>query len=269
VLTSQQLGVTVETGSGRVKKYQRIAEAIRAGIRNGELRPGDQLPAETVLAERHDTTVPTVRQAKAVLQAEGLIESRHGIGTFVREESRLQRRSRSRYGEARGRSGLLTDTLRHEIVAAGPAPAPARVAEVMGIEVDETVVIRRRDLYDESDKLQEVGASYLPVGFAADTYLAEPRVVPKALFRCVEEVAGRRYATATDHWVARPATLDECDKFGITVGAYVLHVVHVARDEDGDVLEVSESIWPADRVRFIDEYDVPSEPTSVGVKSDV
>lgn len=259
----------MDAGSGRVKKYQQIADAIRAGVRSGDLCPGDQLPAETVLAERHHTTVPTVRQAKAVLQAEGLIESRHGIGTFVREESRLQRRSRSRYGEARGRSGLLTDTLRHEIVSAGPEPAPARIAEVMGVEEDETVIVRRRDLYDESDQLQEVGASYLPVGFAADTYLAKPQVVPKALFRCVEEIAGRRYATATDHWIARPANPDECDKFGIVIGAYVLHVIHVARDERGDVLEVSESIWPADRVRFIDEYDVSSESASGGVKSDV
>ncbi|WP_161962366.1 GntR family transcriptional regulator [Nocardioides speluncae] len=252
-----------------MKKYQQIAEAIRTGIRDGEFRPGDQLPAETVLAERHQATVPTVRQAKAVLQAEGLIESRHGIGTFVREESRLQRRSRSRYGEARGRSGLLTDSLRHDIVSARSEPAPARIADVMGIELDEAVVVRRRDLYDESDQLQEIGASYLPVEFAAGTYLAEPDVVPKALFLCVEEVTKRRYATATDHWVARPATPDECDRFGIAIGAYVLHVIHVARDEGGDVLEVSESIWPADRVRFIDEYDVPSEPTSLAVKSDV
>ena len=28
----------------------------------------------------------------------------------------------------------------------------------------------------------------------------------------------------------------------------------------GDVLEVSESIWPADRVMFLDEYDIPADP---------
>jgi hypothetical protein len=27
----------------------------------------------------------------------------------------------------------------------------------------------------------------------------------------------------------------------------IMHVIHTAYDEDGDVLEVSESIWPADR----------------------
>lgn len=259
----------VDAGSGRAKKYQQIAEAIRAEIGNGTLGPGDRLPAETVIAQRHHATVPTVRQAKAVLQAEGLIESRHGIGTFVRTESRLQRRSRARYGEARGRTGLLTDSLRHEITAAGPDAVPTRIAAAMGIEPGTTVVVRRRNLYDEADQLQEVGASYLPAAFAIDTYLAEPSVVPKALFRCVEEITGRRYATATDHWVARPATPDECDSFGIVIGAYVLHVIHAVRDEAGDVLEVSESIWPADRVAFIDEYDVPAKPTAAPRRSDV
>jgi GntR family transcriptional regulator len=256
-------------GSSRMPKYHRIAEAIRADVRAGTLQPGDRLPAETAIAHDHSTSVPTVRQAMAVLRAEGLIESRHGVGTFVKAESRLQRRSRNRYGEARGRSGLLTNTLRHDITSAGPEPAPERIAELMGRPAEETVVVRRRDLYDESDQLQEIGASYLPADFAADTYLAQPKVVPKALFRCVEEITGRTYHHATDHWVARPATQEETDRFDLTIGAYVLHVVHVARDESGDVLEVSESIWPADRVAFIDDYEIPEAPAEEPTKSDV
>ena len=43
-------------------------------------------------------------------------------------------------------------------------------------------------------------------------------------------------------------------------GAAVLHVIHTARDENGDVLEVSESIWPADRVVVIDDYEIEQEP---------
>lgn len=45
----------------------------------------------------------------------------------------------------------------------------------------------------------------------------------------------------------------------------IMHVIHTAYDEDGDVLEVSESIWPADRVILIDDYPIeqkPEEPTA-------
>jgi GntR family transcriptional regulator len=94
-------------------KYQRVANDLRRRIRQGEWQPGDRLPAETALAEHYDLSVPTMRQAVAVLRAEGAVESRHGVGTFVKEERRLHRRSRDRYGRARKDSRLLTAHLEH------------------------------------------------------------------------------------------------------------------------------------------------------------
>ncbi|MGL4340318.1 MAG: GntR family transcriptional regulator [Rhodoglobus sp.] len=252
----------------RMPKYQQLAEVIRERVRSGDLRPGDKLPSETTLAQDHRKSLPTVRQALATLKAEGLIESRQGIGTFVRAETRLQRRSRNRYGAARTRTGLLNGKFRHEITAAGPAPLPPRIADMMGADADQTAIVRKRHLYDDNN-LQEIGASYLPLDIAANTYLAEPTVVPKALFKCVEELTGRKYSHATDHWIARPATADEADSFDLPIGTYVLHVVHIARDEQAAVLEVSESIWPADRVALIDDYDIASEAGTAPVKSDI
>ena len=241
-------------------KYQRIASALRGDIRAGTYGPGDRLPAETALMERFKVSLPTLRQAIGLLRAEGLVESRHGIGTFVREDRRLTRRSRHRYGAARGRAGLLNAYLRHEIGFAGRGPAPERIAEAIGLPAGEEVVIRRRRLYDrETGRLEEIGASYLPVAIAGGTYLEQPAVVPKALFRCVEEITGRRYATAMDRWVARLASSEEAAAFELATGAPILHVIHTARDDNGEVLEVSESIWPADRVVFLDEYDIPAD----------
>lgn len=249
-----------ETGA-RLPKYHRIADALREQVRTGQLAPGDRLPAETAIATTHHTSVPTVRQAMSVLRAEGLIESRHGIGTFVRAAHRLQRRSRNRYGEARGRDGLLTNTLRHEIVSAGSEPVSDQIADCLDVPPGTEVVVRRRRLYDEDNRLTEIGASYLPKDIAAGTYLEEPAVVPKALFRCVEELTGRRYTHARDQVTARRATEAEADAFELPLGAYVLHLIHTAADQDGDVLEVSESIWPADTVIFVDQYPIPAEAT--------
>lgn len=120
---------------------------------------------------------------------------------------------------------------------------------------------RRRSRYDEDNRLAELGASYLPKEIAGGTFLEEPTVVPKALFRCVEDLTGRRYTDARDQVTARRATDAEADRFGLALGAYVLHLVHTATDENGDVLEVSESIWPADNVIFVDHYPIPAGPT--------
>ena len=248
-------------------KYQRIASALRSDIRSGTYAPGDRLPAETALMERFKVSLPTLRQAIGLLRAEGLVESRHGIGTFVKVDRRLTRRSRHRYGAARGRAGLLNAHLRHEITFAGRGPLPERIAEAMDATPGEDVVIRRRSLYDrDTGRLEEIGASYVPVAIAGGTFLEKPEVVPKALFRCVEDFTGRRYTTAMDRWVARLASPEEAGAFELPSGSPVLHVIHTARDENGDVLEVSESIWPADRVVFLDEYDIPADPAPVDPK---
>ncbi|WP_308315001.1 GntR family transcriptional regulator [Streptomyces sp. C10-9-1] len=61
-----------------------IAEDLRTQITAGHLKPGDRLPSEPKLATHYKVSTPTVRQALALLQAEGLIEKTHGKGNFVR-----------------------------------------------------------------------------------------------------------------------------------------------------------------------------------------
>src|SRR5262245_57044277 len=87
--------------AGFAPKYIRVADELRREIREGVYAPGDRLPAETALVDRFRLGLPTIRQALGVLRAEGLIESIHGVGTFVKVDRRLQRRSRHRYGRAR------------------------------------------------------------------------------------------------------------------------------------------------------------------------
>lgn len=242
-------------------KYHRVASAIRAQIRSGELSPGARLPAETALASKFRVSLPVIRQALALLRSEGLIESRQGIGTFVRQDRRLQCRSRRRYGRARADQQLLTSHLRHEILYAGRAPAPAHIAERFGIQPGDELVIRRRRLHDPNDdRPQELGVSWLPVDIAGGTYLEQPTVVPKALFLCVEELSGRRYAHATDYWVARQPSIEEVELLELPAATPVLHVVHTARADDGTVLEVSESVWPAERIAVVDEYPIDDQP---------
>jgi GntR family transcriptional regulator len=244
----------------RAPKYHRIADALRRDISDGTFAPGQTLPAETALAERFEVSVPTMRHALAQLRAEGIIESQHGIGTFVKIIKRLERNSRRRYPRARVDRQLLTSHLRHQIVEAGRAPAPDHVARAMGISPGSEVVLRRRHLFNkETGKPEELGASYLPVSIAGGTFLEQRDVTPQALFLCMEELSGKRYTTARDEWTARLPTGDEAAFLDLATGAAVMHVMHVARADDGSVLEVSESTWPADRIVISDEYEIAAE----------
>ncbi|MFC5719618.1 winged helix-turn-helix domain-containing protein, partial [Streptomyces gamaensis] len=45
---------------------------------------GDRLPAETDLARHYRVSMPTMRAALALLEAEGIVEKHHGRGNFIR-----------------------------------------------------------------------------------------------------------------------------------------------------------------------------------------
>ena len=56
---------------------------IRAAVASGRLAPGERLPALRELAAELGVNHNTLRAAVAKLEHEGLLESRHGTGTFV------------------------------------------------------------------------------------------------------------------------------------------------------------------------------------------
>lgn len=60
-----------------------IVENLAASIREGRLQPGEKLPTEAEIMSRFDVSRTVVREALSKLQASSLVETRHGIGTFV------------------------------------------------------------------------------------------------------------------------------------------------------------------------------------------
>jgi DNA-binding transcriptional MocR family regulator len=64
-------------------RYRAIADAIRAAILEGELRPGDKLPTHRALASQMGVTAGTVSRAYAVAAEWGLVTARVGAGTVV------------------------------------------------------------------------------------------------------------------------------------------------------------------------------------------
>lgn len=60
-----------------------IARELEAMIMEGVISPGDRLPPERELAQEFNVSRPSLRQALQKLEAAGLVETRHGGGTFV------------------------------------------------------------------------------------------------------------------------------------------------------------------------------------------
>src|SRR5579872_6717143 len=69
--------------NGGQPAYKRIQDAIRKRIENGKLKQGDVVESERELAKIHKVSLMTARHALADLAREGIVERRHGRGTFV------------------------------------------------------------------------------------------------------------------------------------------------------------------------------------------
>lgn len=71
------------------KKHRNLAQGVVAyisdSIRDGTLEPGDKLPTESEIMRILGVSRTVVREAISHMQAAGLVETRHGIGTFVLE----------------------------------------------------------------------------------------------------------------------------------------------------------------------------------------
>lgn len=73
------------------KTLTEIAEqSLRQAIAQGTFRPGSQLPTEAELCQMLGVSRTVIREALRVLEEDGLVARRHGVGTFVRDHPILK-----------------------------------------------------------------------------------------------------------------------------------------------------------------------------------
>lgn len=75
----------VVSAHGGMAVYRQIAGILRARIGQGEYPPGHVLPSEHHLAVEFGVGRDSIRDALAALRAEGLIETRRGYRSRIRE----------------------------------------------------------------------------------------------------------------------------------------------------------------------------------------
>ncbi|PRN04701.1 GntR family transcriptional regulator [Pseudomonas sp. LLC-1] len=71
------------TPEKRLNLAQQLVQDLSQQILSGELPAGSKLPTEEAVTKARGVSRTVVREAMSRLQAEGLVETRRGIGTFV------------------------------------------------------------------------------------------------------------------------------------------------------------------------------------------
>jgi GntR family transcriptional regulator len=243
--------------------YRQIADQLRDAIARGEFPPGAKLPSERVLMERYQTSRVTVRQAIAVLGAEGLINVEHGRGVFVRTRPPLRRLGRERLGRSEreaGKGAFLSDALAAGREASAEVEvvrgsAPADVAERLHLSEGELVLIRRRRMLADGQPVQ-LATSYLPIRLVEGSQIEQVDTGSGGTYARLEEL-GHRLGRFQEDVSARMPLPDEARGLQLSTGMPVIRVVRTAFDEQGAPVEVNDMVLAADRYELT--YGFPAD----------
>lgn len=130
--------VKIETSTG-VPITRQIGDQIRAACASGTLRPGERLPSVREMARLLTVNQNTILRVYERLTAEGLLERRHGDGTYVADDLPS--------GGLRQQRDVLRDEFRRLV----------RKARVLGMGTDQLRGLFERTLA-EPDDLALVGS---------------------------------------------------------------------------------------------------------------
>lgn len=125
--------------------YVAIAGELARHIRNGDLKPGTQLPSQTELADQHGVSGIVVRKAIELLRRQGLVRTVRRRGTFVSEGAALVRVSPERQVETAETSFANEAADVRVDRDKGQVPATEDIAEAFGLSAgsDVTHVVTR------------------------------------------------------------------------------------------------------------------------------
>jgi GntR family transcriptional regulator len=239
-----------------------LADLLRAEIQEGRRRPGSQLPTESGFQQEYGVSRTTVRTALAALSGEGLVVTRKGFGSYVRDRQPLRRVSsthRHASHRASGKPEFDTEALAQgqtpsrRMLRTGHGAVPADVAEWLQCPPGEEAVIRERlQLLDGVPAV--ISASYYPLWLAAGTRLESPGALPEGPDNLIEEL-GHVFARGVELLAARMPSPEESRLLELDPGVPVVRMLHIDYDPDGRTLQVADDLFAGDRHEFAFEWE--------------
>lgn len=224
--------------------YRRIKDALREQIREGALKPYQQLPSESELMARYGVSRITVRQALRDLHSEGLIFSIQGKGSFVAAPKVVQElKWLQGFAEAMALKGFQAWSK----VLLTREPHPDRdVARALGLKRTDRVVEIQRVRYlgrepvslDVSFFPAEVGRLLLEADITGD------------LFPLLETRCGLRLGTADLRIEAVACPAGAAMLLSVTPGAPVLQIHRLTRTAEGMAVDFERLYYRGDVCQY-------------------
>ncbi len=139
--------------------YYQVSQILEEIIRKGEIKPGEKLPSEGVLADEFEVSRPTINKAISLLVRKSLVSQERGKGTFarVKEVKLTLMQELASFGEAFKKQNISFHT---EVLALRKEEANKDIADRLEKKEGNMVVYLKRLRYVEKEPIL-LSESYL------------------------------------------------------------------------------------------------------------
>lgn len=230
-------------GQNRRSFHDVLVTSLQGAVVDKVLRPGDILPSERDLTTELKVSRNVIRRAISTLEADGILSTRHGHGTFVPKDLRRSTNSALGFSEEMTRRGLAVGNQILKNVVRRPS---ATEALELGLSPEnELREIARIRLADGNPIAHEI--ALMPAWAVPEDYDGH-----QSLYAAMER-AGTRPVRVLQEIGAAGA--DEIVAAGLAIlpGSPVLKITRKGHDPSNIVVEYTTSCFRSDRYTWITE----------------
>ncbi|WP_394549621.1 GntR family transcriptional regulator [Pantoea sp. SGAir0183] len=213
--------------------FRLTAQRLRERINSDEFKQGDALPGEQVLAQETGVSRSTLRKAITILVEEGMLERRHGSGTYIVQKD-LQHDTYALNSFAEHMKEIKRE-LRNEVVQFCIRLAPPAIARQLRIKTNDQVYFFQRIRYIDG-KPYMVEDSYMPVRLYPTLSLHYMR---GSKFDYIENQCGIVIDYCIETFAPALATEPYAYHLNLKKGALLLQLTSLALSTEGEYLDFS------------------------------
>ena len=229
-------------------KYRHIFEQLAEEMRNGT-RPADtKLPSETELMAQFDASRGTVRKALDVLQENGYVRKHHGKGVFVLKRDQIEFQFNGIVSFSEVYASMLGHSIQTTVAAFEEMPAPAWLAERMGLAANTPVYrIERVRRFDGENVILDINyfVKELVPGL-------NETIAATSIYRYIEQELGLQISYAKRKIAAEDVTSLDRERLDLHEYEYVIVITNDTFLYEGRQFEYTESRHRLDKFQFSD-----------------
>ncbi len=229
-----------------IPKYETIAADIRRSIEDGALKPGDKLPTVVEFCELYGVSKITVKRAIEQITEQGLVTSRRGSGTYVKDSAGLPQ---NKYFDGRSdrAEGFTTEHRGQNVSSVAYAFSivnpPAEVATQLGLTEDDfTYYVERVRQVDENPIVIEY--TYMPLDLIPGL---KKKDLYGSIYGYIRNTCGLKISSFHRTVRAVAATEEEAKRLDIHAGDPLLELEQIGFLDSGQAFEYSVSRNVGDR----------------------